>query len=250
MKDFVLAVSFSCLFLCCTAPATDENADVEIVVDDSPFAETEKEEQIGQFEQSLIDQGLVDIQAVDPSLMVELKYSTEDNFFGTDVYEELTRAYLPKDVAEKLKVANQKLQDKYPEYRLYVFDAVRPHRIQKILWHALDSIPVGLRSSFVADPSRGSLHNYGCAIDLSVFDTAADSLLDMGTKYDYFGNLAYPSKEKLMQEQGLLSAKAIENRIILRNAMHEAGFNPITSEWWHFNSTSLAHAKERYPLVN
>ena len=211
--------------------------------------EPPKPAQIGEFEQSLIDQGLVDIQELDPSIYVDLKYSTTDNFFGEDVYQELTRAYLPPDVAEELKRANELLKLDYPDYRLWVFDAVRPHRIQTILWEALDTIPTLNRRAFVADPALGSLHNYGCAVDLSIFDTKADTLLDMGTKYDYFGHLAYPRKEEEMLLSGRLNEKQVANRKILRKIMWKAGFSPINSEWWHFNTTSLAQAKEKYKLI-
>lgn len=204
----------------------------------------------GSFEQSLIDQGLVDIQEVDPSIYVDLKYSTTDNFFQQDVYQELTRAYLPEDVAKDLRTANEVLKNEYSGYRLMVFDAVRPHRIQTILWDALDSIPPANRKAFVADPALGSLHNYGCAVDLSIYDIETDTLLDMGTKYDYFGYLAYPRMEEEMLGSGRLTQAQIVNRRLLRKVMQKAGFSPINSEWWHFNATSLALAKQKYKLID
>ncbi|MFT7247348.1 MAG: D-alanyl-D-alanine dipeptidase, partial [Arcticibacterium sp.] len=136
-----------------------------------------------------------------------------------------------------------------PKYRLLIFDAVRPHNVQRILWMALDSLPVNVRKAYVADPEKGSLHNYGCAVDLSIYDTQKDSLLDMGTTYDYFGYLAYPRKETEMLEKRLLSEGHIANREVLRSVMKGAGFRSIRSEWWHFNSTTLAFAQLNYPLI-
>lgn len=205
--------------------------------------------EIGPMEKSLIDQGLVDIQKESPLILVDLKYSTTDNFFGKDVYGKLEKAFLPKAVAIKLALASDSLISQMPDYRLMVFDAVRPHNVQQILWDALDSIPVNVRKAYVADPAVGSLHNYGCAIDLSIYDVAKDSLLDMGTKYDYFGHLAYPRKEMEMLAQGFLSKEQIANREVLRAVMQQAGFTPITSEWWHFNSTTLARAKQDFDLI-
>ncbi|TBX24213.1 M15 family metallopeptidase [Jiulongibacter sediminis] len=248
MKQF----TFSFLMFLMISACQNEEGDKELKSYQIQIQEPGKTPElapIGSFEQSLVDQGLVDIQEVDPTIYVDLKYSTTDNFFGEDVYQELTRAYLPLDVAEELKTANELLKFDYPDYRLLVFDAVRPHRIQTILWEALDSIPPLNRKAFVADPALGSLHNYGCAVDLSIYDVRADTLLDMGTKYDYFGHLAYPRKEEEMLLSGQLNEKQIANRRILRKMMGKAGFTPINSEWWHFNTTSLAVAKEKYKLI-
>lgn len=204
---------------------------------------------IGTFEQNLIDQGLTNIQEIDSTILVDLKYSTIDNFFGKDVYGNLEKAYLPLDVSEKLLAVNRQLRRENPNFRLMVFDAVRPQSIQQILWDALDTIPVNVRKAYVADPKIGSLHNYGCAVDLSIFDLSTDSLLDMGTNYDYFGYLAYPRKEDEMLAKGLLSKDQIENRLVLRNLMRNGGFISIKSEWWHFNSVSLENAQREYPLI-
>ncbi|MFM6937720.1 MAG: M15 family metallopeptidase, partial [Aquirufa sp.] len=73
--------------------------------------------------------------------------------------------------------------------------------------------------------------------------------LDMGTKYDFFGDLAYPSKEQVFLASGQLSQKAYQNRLILREAMQAAGFMRIEFEWWHFNAFSRAEAKRRFPVV-
>jgi D-alanyl-D-alanine dipeptidase len=178
-----------------------------------------------------------------------LKYSTTDNFFGEDVYGNLTKAYFQPDVAQKIQKAQQLLKETNPAYSLLIYDGVRPHSIQKILWNKLDSIPPKTREAYVANPAKGSIHNYGCAADLTVFNMDADSVLDMGTKYDYFGYLAYPSKEKENLRNGLLTQTQIDNRLVLRNVMVKAGFSPITSEWWHFNSISRANAEKLYQII-
>ena len=237
----------------CAENTNNEEVKVVRTEEDLPpiLSEEKPQEAFGnlQLKQSLIDQGLVNIQEIDPEIRVELKYSTTDNFFGQDVYGDLTEAFAPEDIAEKLKAANAKLQETNPNYRLIVFDAVRPLSVQHILWNALDTIPPAQRSAYVADPQKGSLHNYGCAIDLSIIDISNNSLLDMGTKYDFFGYLAYPRKEKEMLANGQLTVDQVANREILRAVMISTGFKPITSEWWHFNITSLAQAKVNYKLI-
>jgi zinc D-Ala-D-Ala dipeptidase len=198
-------------------------------------------------EQALIDAGLVDIQSLDSTIQVELKYSTTDNFVGVDVYGDLTRAYLQKEPAQKLVKAQQYLREKHTGYSLLVYDAARSRRVQQILWDTLQK-PLKLKPLYVADPAKGSIHNYGAAVDLTVTDPEGQPL-DMGTHYDFFGELAYPSKEAKLLQQGTLTSEQVANRQILRDAMQRAGFMPIESEWWHFNAYSLARCKREYGII-
>ncbi len=203
----------------------------------------------GTLEQSLIDQGLVNIQDIDPEIMVDLKYSTEDNFFGQDVYGDLTKAYLQLKPAQALAEANKELRQIDPNLTLFVYDGVRPLRVQRILWAKLDTLPYGIRTNYVADPDIGSIHNFGCAVDLTIYDKAKDAVLDMGTPYDYFGSLAYPRMEDSLLSRGLLTETQIINRRLLRKIMTRQHFTPITSEWWHFNFHSRETARKNYAVI-
>ncbi len=205
--------------------------------------------EISELEKSMQNQGLVNIQEIDGDILVDLKYSTTDNFFGEDVYGILENAYLQIPPAEALKKANQSLKETHQNLRLLIYDAARPHRIQTILWDKLDTIPPKNRKNFVADPKEGSIHNYGCAVDLTLVDLTTNQALDMGTKYDYFGPLAYPRLEEKMLLEGKLTSDQIANRKLLRTVMENAGFDAITSEWWHFNYHSRKRAKELYEIV-
>ncbi|WP_461109728.1 M15 family metallopeptidase [Spirosoma koreense] len=196
----------------------------------------------------MIRQGLVDVQKVDPSILVELKYSTTDNFVGKDVYDDLTRAYLQPMAAQKLAAASHYLQIHHPDLRLLVYDAARPRTAQWKLWNALPNLPERERQKYVADPRQGSIHSYGCAVDLTVA-TKDGKPLDMGTKYDYFGELAYPSREPELLKAGKLTQRQIDNRQILRTAMLAGGFSRIEFEWWHFNALSRAKAKMMFRIV-
>lgn len=202
----------------------------------------------GKLEQAMIRQGLVDIQKLDPSIRVELKYSTTDNFVGKDVYGDLTRAYLQPMAAQKLAKASKELQNRHPELRLLVYDATRPRSAQWDLWNTLKHLPVNERGKYVSNPRNGSVHNYGCAVDLTLA-TKDGKPLDMGTKFDYFGELAYPEKEDQLLKQGKLTAKQVENRRLLRSVMKKAGFSSLKAEWWHFNALSRAEAKNRYSII-
>lgn len=201
-------------------------------------------------EQKMVDRGLVDIQNVDHNILVELKYSTTDNFIGRDVYGELTRAYLQPEMAKRLAKANALLKQQKPGYKLLVYDAARPNSAQYDLWNALDQmkIPARSKTQYVADPKIGSNHNFGCAIDLTVADEKGIPL-DMGTKFDYFGPLAYPRSEQEMLKKGKLTAKQVENRQLLRKVMTQAGFKVNTTEWWHFDGMSKAQARAKYGMI-
>jgi D-alanyl-D-alanine dipeptidase len=201
-------------------------------------------------EQKMVERGLVDIQKVDRDIMVELKYSTTDNFIGRDVYGELTRAYLQPEMAKRLAKANALLKQQKPGYKLLVYDAARPNSAQYDLWNALDhlKIPARSKTQYVADPKIGSNHNFGCAIDLTVTDDKSIPL-DMGTKFDYFGPLAYPRSEQEMLKKGKLTTKQVENRQLLRKVMTQAGFKVNTTEWWHFDGMSKAQARAKYGMI-
>ncbi|HEV7380621.1 MAG TPA: M15 family metallopeptidase [Dyadobacter sp.] len=203
-----------------------------------------------EVEQRMISQGLVNIQELDPTILVDLKYSTTDNFVGKDVYGDLTRAYLQPEMGARLVQAHKLLQKAKPGFKFLVYDAARPNSVQYELWKALDllKIPEASKSQYVADPKIGSNHNFGCAIDLTVADKKGVPL-DMGTKYDFFGPLAYPRSEAEMLRQGKLTPKQIANRKILRAAMTQAGFTQNTTEWWHYDGMSKKAARAKYGMI-
>ncbi len=201
-------------------------------------------------EQKMVDRGLVDIQKADPDIRVELKYSTTDNFIGRDVYGDLTRAYLQPEMAKRLAKASALLKKEKPGYRLLVYDAARPNSAQYDLWNALDhlKIPARSKTQYVADPKIGSNHNFGCAVDLTVVDENGKPL-DMGTKFDFFGPLAYPRSEQEMLKKGKLTVRQVENRQLLRKVMTQVGFKVNTTEWWHFDGMSKAQARAKYGMI-
>lgn len=241
-------------FLLLVACGTAQKSDQEVFSEQQrevldPVKDIKLEVKKSELEEKLIAQGLVDVEEEIPNIKVELKYSTADNFFKKDVYGDLTKAFLQPEVAERLKKAQEMLQIEYPDYTLLVYDGVRPLSVQQILWDNLDK-PDSLKPLYVADPKKGSLHNFGVAVDLTIFDTKADSTLDMGTSYDYFGYAAYPDRENQMLSEGKLADAHIANRKILREVMNANGFTGIGSEWWHFNAFSRKEAGEKFEIIN
>ena len=202
---------------------------------------------ISSIERQLIEMGLVNIHDMDSGIVVDLRYSTTENFIGLDMYGDFDQCYLQKDVCEKLVLAQKFLRERYPYYSLLIFDAVRPLHIQQQMWDTL-KLPPGEKIKYLSNPGNGSLHNYGAAVDLSIIDEHGIPM-DMGTPFDFFGEEAHPVKENELLAKGILSDRIIFNREILRNAMRQAGFFGIQTEWWHFNSCTRAVAAEKYKIV-
>ncbi len=199
-------------------------------------------------ELSMQKQGLQEVTAQVQNVLVELKYATTDNFMKKNVYGCLTHAYLQKETVAMLRKAQENLEKAHPGYHLLIYDAARPLSKQWELWNTLTEYTPEKRRTYVADPKEHSIHNYGSAIDLTVADEKGKPL-EMGTKYDFFGEMAYPKEEARLLKAGKLSQKAIDNRLILRNAMKSAGFMPIEYEWWHFNAFSRKAAKEKFSVI-
>lgn len=201
--------------------------------------------EMGELEKTLIEAGLVDIQSVESSIQVELKYATADNFLGENVYGTLRNCYLQPVVADMLATAQQNLQKAHPHLSLLVYDGVRPRSVQYKMW---DIVKGTDQQNYVASPKAGSMHNYGASVDLTLA-TIEGEPLDMGTAFDFFGPLAQPRFETKYLETGELNAQQVKNRRILRASMLSAGFHGILSEWWHFNAFPRDTIKARFTAV-
>jgi zinc D-Ala-D-Ala dipeptidase len=238
------------LMACSDEPKPEVNLHDTVPVDSiipDTVAKTPALPEKSAIELSMEELGLVNILDLDSTIKVDLRYSTVNNFTGKDMYGELNRCYLQKDVADKLVNAQIGLKKQYPYYSLLVFDGARPVSIQQLMWDSVELSPVD-RQKYLSNPANRSLHNYGAAVDVTIIDERGNEL-DMGTPYDFFGELAHPRKETEYFESGALSEPQLANRELLRTVMSAAGFSRIETEWWHFNSTSRARAAEIYPVV-
>ncbi len=197
-------------------------------------------------EQRLIQQGLVNVRTLDPTIVVDLKYTKPDNFMGTDVYGDFKRAYLRPAAAKKLALANRILRRRHPDLRILVGDALRPRSVQHKMWKLVADTPM---RRYVANPYSGSVHNYGAAVDVTLFDTRTGGRLDMGTPLDHFGPLAQPALEEQYLKQGKLTETQVANRLILRNAMLQAEWHLLRIEWWHFNAFPKDEVRQRYSII-
>lgn len=164
---------------------------------------------------------LVELITLDPSIKLDIRYATENNFVGKKVYPE-ARAFLQRPAAKALVKVHQKL--KKQGLGLVIFDGYRPWSITKLFWEVTSED----KRKFVANPAKGSKHNRGCAVDLSVFDLKTGQLIDMPSGYDEFTERASP-------DYAGGTEKERENRDMLRRLMEGAGFTVNPNEWWHFD---------------
>jgi zinc D-Ala-D-Ala dipeptidase len=201
---------------------------------------------ICELEQKVILDGLVDVNVLDPSIMVDLVFATPVNFIGENVYGTFTRAYLRPKAAKKLVRASEILQERHPHLRLLVVDALRPRSVQHVMWDIVAGTPM---QRYIANPYAGSMHNYGTAVDVTLFCTQNEEALDMGTPFHYLGSLAQPILENQYLRKGRLNEQQIENRRILRNAMREAGWYGLNIEWWHFDAFPRDHVRRTYTII-
>jgi D-alanyl-D-alanine dipeptidase len=175
---------------------------------------------------------LVELISLDPSLKLDIRYATPSNFIGRPVYPE-ARAFLQRPAAEALLRVHRKLARS--GFGLLIFDGYRPWSVTKIFW---DSVS-GEKRNFVADPSLGSKHNRGCAVDLSLYERATGQAVTMPTDYDEMTTRAYPDYRGGTPESR-------RHRDLLRAAMESDGFTVHPREWWHFDYRDWA----RYPILN
>jgi zinc D-Ala-D-Ala dipeptidase len=164
---------------------------------------------------------LVELITLDPSIKLDIRYATEDNFVGKKVYPE-ARAFLQKPAAKAVAKVHEKLRER--GLGLVIFDGYRPWSITKLFWEVTPED----KRKFVANPAKGSKHNRGCAVDLSMFDLKTGKLVDMPSGYDEFSERASPDYKGGTAEQ-------IANRELLRKLMEDAGFTVNPNEWWHFD---------------
>ena len=190
-------------------------------------------------------EGFLRIQDLDSSIAVDMMYAKPDNFVGEVMYD-FTEAYLHPKAAHAVVKANKLLSKLRPGYRLCIYDATRPMRVQQKMWNKVKGTP---QQNYVSNPKNGGgLHNYGLAVDVSIIDEKGDSI-DMGTAVDALTPLSHIDKEEELVRTGKMTKEAMENRRLLRRVMREAGFKTIRTEWWHFNYTTRADARANYKVV-
>ena len=175
---------------------------------------------------------LVELVKLDPTIKLDIRYATKNNFLGKPVYKQ-ARAFLQRPAAEALVRVNQSLRAR--GFGLVIHDGYRPWSVTKAFW---DATPAD-KKIFVADPAQGSRHNRGCAVDLSMFDMKTGKEVQMPSEYDEMTERSHINYECATPE-----AKRL--RGILKSAMEAEGFVVYEPEWWHYDYKDW----KEYPIGN
>ncbi len=171
-----------------------------------------------QNEESIADSTFVNLKDYSADFVYDMKYATTDNFLKAQVYD-CAECFLRLKTVKALVKANEKFIQK--GYRIKIFDCYRPLDIQKRMWKIVSN------PEYVADPAKGSIHNRGGAVDITLVDVNGKEL-DMGTTFDFFGPEASHYYENLTDE-------VKQNRLLLKKIMKKSNFISFDSEWWHYN---------------
>ncbi len=175
---------------------------------------------------------LVELSTLDPSIKMDIRYATTNNFLATPLYSQ-PRAFLQRPAAEALLRAHQKLKEL--GYGLLIHDAYRPWYVTKIFWEATPED----KRIFVANPDQGSRHNRGCAVDLSLYELASGKAIEMVGVYDEMSERSYPAYPGGTSLQRW-------HRELLRRVMEDEGFLVYSFEWWHFDYRDW----QKFPILN
>ena len=175
---------------------------------------------------------LAELNKLDPTIKLDIRYATTNNFLSTPMYSQ-ARAFLQRPAAEALVRAHHAL--KAQGYGLLIHDAYRPWYVTKMFW---DATPDD-KKIFVAKPWEGSRHNRGCAVDLTLYDLKTGLPVKMPSGYDEMSERSYADSPAGTPEER-------QRRAILRHAMEAEGFAVYPQEWWHFDYKDW----NRYPIMN
>jgi D-alanyl-D-alanine dipeptidase len=221
MKKTLILLLFTGIWMACAKSNKQNQYGLKIVNTQKEYLESVKKNR---------NKELIEIQKAVPGIKLDIRYATKNNFMKQVMYTQ-PRAFARRPVVEQLKKIQAALKVK--GYGLKIYDAYRPYAITVAFYKKASD------KNFVADPARGSKHNRGCAVDLTLIDLKTGKEIPMPTPYDSFSPAAAPHYNKL-------PANVIKNRDFLIQTMHAHGFKVIYNEWWHFDFTGF----QKYELMD
>ncbi|XLS30733.1 M15 family metallopeptidase [Flavobacteriaceae bacterium M23B6Z8] len=227
---FLLLLSLSCKWCRDTDSYTINSSDVDTKAEmqqdssETKIKKLTKEMPLLNDLEELEDTLFVNLKNYSKDFAYDLKYATNDNFLKTAVYE-CAECYTRAVTARALIAANQDFIKK--GYRIKFFDCYRPNSVQWQMWKLVPN------PQYVADPKKGSIHNKGGAVDITLVDLDGNELA-MGTDFDFFGKKAHHDFTSLPEE-------VLKNRTLLRETMEKHGFWSIRTEWWHYNLNAASN---------
>jgi len=222
MKGFGIFLMALAIWACREAPkkarpGEAETGPMEEAATEMPEQSAAGEKKVKSLD-GLKDTAFVRLADYSDSFSYDMRYATDNNFLKAKVYD-CAECYTRVKTARALISANRDFMKK--GYRIKFFDCYRPHDVQYKMW---DLVP---NPQYVADPRKGSIHNKGGAVDITLV-TLGGKEVDMGTDFDYFGKRAYHDNLDLPES-------ILEHRRLLKETMEAHGFWSIRTEWWHYN---------------
>lgn len=178
---------------------------------------------IGNFKNSIssdTSKRMMNIRNCLPGIILDLRYATSDNFMMKKLYPQIYTTYLREAAAKALKNVMDKLKKEH--LTIKIFDAYRPYSVTEEMWETVKD------DRYAADPSKGSGHNRGIAVDLTLVNTITGNELKMGTGFDNFSDTAHT-------DFAGLPSSILYNRNLLKTVMEKYGFTSLDTEWWHFS---------------
>lgn len=227
-----LLLGFSIILSSCSHSSDNKKAGTEKIKENTKadqVKEAEVKDSSTEPRELKVKNGLVLVSDIDPSIVIDLRYAGKNNFTGKKIYP-ASVCLLRKETAEKLAKVNSELKTK--GYRIKIWDGYRPYYVQQILYDAASD------KSFLANPKRGSIHNRGGAVDLTIVDNRGREVV-MPSAFDEFTIRASRNNPDMSNE-------ARKNLDFLTSTMTKYGFRTIRSEWWHFEDTKAS----QYPILN
>ena len=173
---------------------------------------------------------LIDLQKTIPGISIDIRYSTVNNFTHRKIYS-LARAYARRPVSDALLKVQEELKNQGVGIKIY--DAYRPYSATLLFYE------IQKDTLYVAAPWKGSRHNRGCSVDVTLIDLKTGKELKMPTGFDDFSEKAWPANMNLPW-------KIIQNRQMLINVMSRNGFTVYPQEWWHYDF----HGWEKFDLLD
>ena len=162
---------------------------------------------------------MVDLKQINSTLVFDLRYAGTDNFMHQQLYPPIKTTYMRKAAADSLAAVQRELNEK--GLGLKIFDAYRPYSVTEKLWEPVKD------DRYAADPKKGSGHNRGIAVDLTIINLNNNKELDMGTGFDNFSDTAHHAFKNLPEI-------VLQNRSLLKKTMEKHGFKALDTEWWHY----------------
>jgi D-alanyl-D-alanine dipeptidase len=162
---------------------------------------------------------MTDLKKKIPGLVLDLRYASENNFMHEKLYPPITTTFLRRPAADSLAIIQNELNKS--GLGLKIFDAYRPYSVTEKLWEPVKD------DRYAADPKKGSGHNRGTAVDLTIIILGNGQELNMGTGFDNFSDTAHHAFTNLPEE-------ILQNRLMLRSVMEKHGFKALDTEWWHY----------------